>query len=77
MENPKKNDEFAFFLVKNFLDNIAPEPITNKPVNVNVNVNANACEPFQKQYYHCMVVPESICIVEFENLTKCMFENKK
>ena len=74
MENPKKNDDFAFFLVKHFLDRIAPEPITNKPVNANSPVKA--CEPFQKQYYHCMVVPDSICIVEFENLTKCIFEEK-
>uniref|UniRef100_A0A6C0KN63 CHCH domain-containing protein n=1 Tax=viral metagenome TaxID=1070528 RepID=A0A6C0KN63_9ZZZZ len=72
MENPKKNDDFAFFLVKHFLDRIAPE--TN--ANANANTSVKACEPFQKQYHHCMVLPESICIREFDNLTKCIFEEK-
>ena len=70
MSNTKKDEEPLYFLVKIFLDRISPEPKSAEPL------KKFNCESFQKEYYNCMISPEPTCLVEFENLTKCMKEHK-
>jgi hypothetical protein len=74
MNNTKKDEEPLYFLVKIFLDRISPEP-EPEPKSPQPLKKFN-CESYQKEYYTCMISPEPTCLVEFENLIKCMKELK-